>query len=142
MTCPVCQGTGEVEKRILLFFKHRTPCETCGGTGRVDNHGTWIKQSRLPADDDRRSDYRGRDDFYSSPSSPPSEVTNEPQFLSGGEGRSGGGGAGADWSDGNPVIFDPFTTGTAVATAGIAAVEAADGASSDSSGSSDSGTSY
>jgi hypothetical protein len=144
MTCPVCNGSGRVPKRFLLFFTRQARCAHCLGTGEFPP--PIVEQARYAPGfirDDEPFDRRG-----------PSTIASRDRgdtFEVGSGGRSGGGGGGASWGDASdkdaPVIVDPFNAGASavVSAAALDAGSSASGGSpSEESGSSgdSSGTSY
>jgi hypothetical protein len=145
MTCPVCNGSGRVPKRFLLFFTRQARCAHCLGTGEFPP--PIVEQARYAPGfirDDEPFDRR-------SPSTIAARDRGD-TFEAGSGGRSGGGGGGASWGDASsdkdaPVIVDPFSAGASavVSAAALDAGSSASGGSpSEESGSSgdSSGTSY
>jgi len=137
MTCPVCNGSGRVLRRFLLFFTRRSRCAQCLGTGEFPPP---IVEQVRPAPGYIRDD----DPFDRRSSIGTSSRDRDDSVEVGSGGRSGGGGGGASWGDESsaPVIVDPFAADTPSAS-GVANSDAAGtGSSGDSSSDSDSGTAY
>jgi hypothetical protein len=141
MMCPVCNGSGRVRKRFLLFFTRRARCANCLGTGEFPP--PLVEQARSAPgfirDDDPLDRHR---------SIGTSSRDREDTFEVGSGGRSGGGGASASWGDSSekdaPVIADPFGSDSSDVSNAIGA-DAADSNASESGSSevdSDSGTAY
>jgi hypothetical protein len=140
MICPVCHGSGRVQKPFLLIFTRRARCARCLGTG--EDPPRFAERPRSTPGlmrDDEPFDRFGS-------STVESRERDDDAFTVGSGGRSGGGGGGASWDAdaGAPVIVDPFSAGSA-AVGTAAAADAVDSNAADdisSSGDSGSGTSY
>jgi hypothetical protein len=137
MICPVCGGRREVTRRFLVFFTVRRPCPRCAPYGRDDRDDRWTDDSWRRTDDSVR---------LSAVALPLSGRDND-QFEVGGEGKSGGAGGGASWTDDAPVIVDPFAADPALpaeqdAGSDFSATESQSADSTEGSSESDSGTAY
>ena len=135
MICPVCNGSGRVRKRFLLFFTRRARCANCLGTGEFPP--PLVEQARYPP-----GFMRDDDPFDRHSSMGTSSRDREDNFEVGSGGRSGGGGASASWGDESsaPVIVDPFVSDSP-SVSGASSSDADTGSSTDSS-SDDGGTAY
>jgi hypothetical protein len=140
MICPVCNGSGRVRRRFLLFFTRRARCVHCLGTGEFPP----------PIVEEVRSApgyIRDDDPFDRRSSIGTSSRDRDDSFEVGTGGRSGGGGGGASWGDASdnepPVIADPFASDASVGdVAAAAAVEESSTEGSSSDGDSDSSPAY
>ncbi len=145
MICPVCNGSGRVRKRFLLFFTRRARCANCLGTGEFPP--PIVDQVRYAP-----SYVRDDDPFDLRSSIDTSSRERDDRFEVGSGGRSGGGGGGASWGDASdkdaPVIANPFGSDSSSVSGAVAADTAdsdsgsSSGDSSSSSSTDDSGTSY
>ena len=143
MKCPVCHGSGWVQKRFLLFFTRRVRCQHCSDTGDHPRRASSRDRDTWSTRDDDRVIGFGSSRIDSGTSA----SRDDDRFAVGSGGRSGGAGGGASWDSAAgavaPVIVDPFAEAGSPAEAEAASEDGAS-ASDDSGSSADEsgGTSY